>query len=469
MFLAAGADRASLQLCIAVLACGASIGAALQTSAFPSSRLMRGVRGFVTASALASVALVATVADALGNGWSLLTISLAALATLALGASYWSLYRAAAKAKNAEASLDARRVAELEASERRFRVHARRLQALHDVASAPAAANRDVVSAALALAVDECALDWAYCGAVDADGQSFVIERSVGASDRRPAVGTRVPLETTLAAVAVETDEPLVVRDVSKVARFGQRLALAARGGYVAVPLRTTGTVRRVVGFSSRRPLGEDFAQEGLDFLRAVSDVVGTAIAREIGRRGLSRLAFYDALTGLPNRVLLGERIAESLVAAKTSDARFAVMYLDLDGFKAINDRFGHAAGDDVLRAFGGRLAGAMRESDTTARLGGDEFVVLAQGVAGERDAARVAARIFDALRDPIRVRGREHALSASIGIALFPRDGATPEVLLGASDAALYAAKAAGKNAMRFANAEASSLDAHRNSKRIS
>jgi diguanylate cyclase (GGDEF)-like protein len=182
------------------------------------------------------------------------------------------------------------------------------------------------------------------------------------------------------------------------------------------------------------------------------------ALAREsdLARTYLTRieqLAFTDALTGLPNRVLFDDRIRQAMATAKRYDRGFAVMYLDVDRFKEINDECGHAAGDAVLREVGARLRRTLRESDTVARFGGDEFVVLQPIVDGPGDAADLARKIVASFGTPLRAGDIQRDVRLSIGIALYPQDAGTLEELLDLADRALYAAKRAGRNRWSFAD----------------
>ena len=161
-------------------------------------------------------------------------------------------------------------------------------------------------------------------------------------------------------------------------------------------------------------------------------------------------LAHHDALTGLPNRRLLDDRIAQAFAAARRSRERVALMLLDLDRFKPINDTYGHEAGDAVLKTVAARLKGCVRESDTVARVGGDEFVVMLPMRAAQ-DAVRVADKILAALAEPIRVAGNEVRIGVSIGISAFPEDAVDKEELLKYADRAMYHVKAAGRNAYSF------------------
>ncbi len=165
------------------------------------------------------------------------------------------------------------------------------------------------------------------------------------------------------------------------------------------------------------------------------------------------RLAHHDALTGLANRSLLHDRIHEAIIRARHGGGTLAVLCLDLDGFKAVNDLHGHAAGDRLLREVAARLRLGVRETDTVARLGGDEFVVLQADPVQPETARALAERLVEALAEPydLGVGEPQRAVTASVGVALFPTDGDDPEILLHNADTALYRAKWAGKNRAAF------------------
>ncbi|MDN2697914.1 diguanylate cyclase [Janthinobacterium sp. SUN073] len=158
-------------------------------------------------------------------------------------------------------------------------------------------------------------------------------------------------------------------------------------------------------------------------------------------------LALHDPLTGLPNRRLLEDRIEHTLQQSARSRGKSAILYLDLDGFKAINDSYGHGYGDDILKMVAARLVGASRKEDTVARIGGDEFVIVLGNLAGKGDAREPAAKLIEVISEPYFINDLTLRLSTSIGIAIYPDDASTVESLLGAADTALYEAKRAGKN----------------------
>ena len=225
-----------------------------------------------------------------------------------------------------------------------------------------------------------------------------------------------------------------------------------------AAPLRATGIAscaHALVG-ERGRPAGllgahsrsrREFSPEDLDFLQSVAHVLAGALERVRIEERIRHDALHDALTGLPNRTLLLDRLRVALARARRDGSHVAVLFLDLDHLKVINDSLGHDAGDDLLRAVGPRLAELLRPSDTVARFGGDEFALLLQGVEGERGAIAVAERIVRAFEAPFVVAGETRFGSASVGLVVTgPGAAPSPEQLLSDADAAMYRAKERGR-----------------------
>jgi len=166
-------------------------------------------------------------------------------------------------------------------------------------------------------------------------------------------------------------------------------------------------------------------------------------------------LAHQDSLTGLPNRVLARDRLEQAIALARRNHSAAAVLFLDLDNFKTVNDSLGHSTGDQLLCAVAQRLVAAMRDSDTVSRQGGDEFLVILGGVTDDEAATTAAVKILDQLSAPFVIAGVEVSTTGSLGIAVFPQDGADADSLLKHADLAMYRAKDAGRNAFRFFDAE--------------
>ena len=166
----------------------------------------------------------------------------------------------------------------------------------------------------------------------------------------------------------------------------------------------------------------------------------------------LERMATRDALTGLPNRVVLDDRLSHALSRARRAESRVAVMFIDLDGFKTVNDSMGHPCGDELLRSVAGRLQEAIRDSDTLVRVSGDEFAVVLEEFRDPEVAERVADRVLAAVSRPHALTGGEARVTASIGVALYPQDAEAAAELIRRADEAMYAVKRAGKNGYRLA-----------------
>ncbi|MDP1609886.1 MAG: diguanylate cyclase [Sulfuritalea sp.] len=169
----------------------------------------------------------------------------------------------------------------------------------------------------------------------------------------------------------------------------------------------------------------------------------------------LERMAYYDTLTQLPNRVLFADRLRIGLAQARRTGKLLAVCYLDLDDFKPINDIYGHSAGDRLLIEVAVRLADAIRGGDTVARLGGDEFALLLGELDNANECGPALERIFGAMERPFEIEGQAVAISASVGVTLFPLDDSDPEALLTHADQAMYVAKRKGRNRFQLFDAE--------------
>jgi diguanylate cyclase (GGDEF)-like protein/PAS domain S-box-containing protein len=192
--------------------------------------------------------------------------------------------------------------------------------------------------------------------------------------------------------------------------------------------------------------------------LMAIAASIGVVLQRRWTEDMIRYQAFHDLLTGLPNRILFGDRLLQALTQAQLHQSMIAVMFLDLDRFKTINDTLGHAIGDQLLQNSAQRLISCIRESDIVARWGGDEFTLLLPQVACAEDAAQIAQRILEVMQPAFNLEGYELYVTSSIGIALSPQDGTDAQSLLKNADAALYRAKDQGRNNYQFYNAAISS-----------
>jgi diguanylate cyclase (GGDEF)-like protein/PAS domain S-box-containing protein len=247
----------------------------------------------------------------------------------------------------------------------------------------------------------------------------------------------------------------LARRDGSRFwARLSGRLFDLAKPSGRSVWLVDDVTARREAAEAVRRARDElevRVAERTAELAGANALLQEEIVERRQAEARVHHMAYHDSLTGLPNRALLADRLDRAMHAAQRLNLKLAVMFIDLDRFKTINDSLGHLVGDHLLREVAGRLCRAVRASDTVARLGGDEFVVLVPGVHNGEECAQVGEKIIEALAAPFPFEGHNLHISPSIGICLYPDDGADVETLMRHADAAMYHAKAAGRNNYQF------------------
>jgi two-component system, cell cycle response regulator len=225
--------------------------------------------------------------------------------------------------------------------------------------------------------------------------------------------------------------------------------------GYVPVLVITAQPGHRLRALASG---AKDFISKPLDLMEAKTRIHNMLEVRllyrqlEHSNRALESLALHDALTGLPNRRLLEDRLTLAIAHARRNKRAMAVMYLDLDGFKQINDTLGHDAGDTLLRMVAARLVAEVRQEDTVARLGGDEFVIALWELSHADDVAKLASKVIQAVSQPYSIQGRGVSMTASVGVGIYPTHGGEVETLMKSADLALYEAKRTGKNDYRIA-----------------
>jgi diguanylate cyclase (GGDEF)-like protein len=196
-----------------------------------------------------------------------------------------------------------------------------------------------------------------------------------------------------------------------------------------------------------------DWSADDITTLSALALQAGLALERANLAAQSQRLSFEDPLTGLPNRSLFQDRLAQALQRSLRGGTLMAVLYIDVDKFKAINDTLGHSAGDALLKEFARRLSACVRATDTVARFGGDEFAVILEGLGRREDGARIAGKIVAAMRPGFALEGKTASVSASVGIAFHDQaDSLGAEGLLKAADQALYKAKGEGRDGFRIA-----------------
>jgi diguanylate cyclase (GGDEF)-like protein/PAS domain S-box-containing protein len=234
-------------------------------------------------------------------------------------------------------------------------------------------------------------------------------------------------------------------RDVEEVRQFSR---LLKESGPITFSYRVRKKDGALTWFETTSRMINDVATgETLEIVSVSRDVS----ERKLVEEQIEHQAYHDALTGLPNRRLFRDRLTIALAQARRFQHPLAVMFLDLDRFKYVNDTLGHSVGDELLKAIATRLRSSMREEDSIARMGGDEFTVLVSNLKNVDDGVSVAQKLLDTVAQPVRVEGHDLFITTSIGIALYPNDGDTSEMLLKNADHAMYRAKDAGRNSIRM------------------
>lgn len=251
------------------------------------------------------------------------------------------------------------------------------------------------------------------------------------------------------------TGAPVWLEDIGAEPSFARRKVALQAGLHSAFgfPITVGGEVHGVLEFFATEPRAPD--QAALAVAKTMSAHIGQFIARAQAERNLQFVASHDALTGLFNRSMFSERLQQALAQAYRHGRQLAVLFIDLDGFKLVNDLHGHAAGDTVLADLAGRLRECLREGDTLGRMGGDEFVVLIEGYTEDVQLLDVARKVLDTVAQPFVLHTAAHNLTASIGISTYPQDGTNAPDLLRNSDVAMYRAKEQGKNNFQFYSPE--------------
>jgi diguanylate cyclase (GGDEF)-like protein len=286
----------------------------------------------------------------------------------------------------------------------------------------------------------------------DRQSNVLLLEKMLGSDGYTQITSTTNPREVR--ALHKRNLYDLIILDLQMPGMDGfavmEELQKEASAGYLPILVITAQPSERIRALTSG---ARDFLSKPFDVLEAKTRIHNmlevSLLYKQLERsnHALTSLALHDPLTGLPNRRLLMDRLELSVAHAHRNHHAMAVLYLDLDDFKVINDTLGHDAGDALLSVVAARLTAAVRQEDTVARLGGDEFII-ALGAMGDADAvATLAAKIAHTVSQPFNVQGRTISMTTSIGVSIFPTHGVNAEALMKSADVALYEAKRTGKN----------------------
>jgi diguanylate cyclase (GGDEF)-like protein/PAS domain S-box-containing protein len=346
----------------------------------------------------------------------------------------------------------ARDISERLAAEDRMREQALQQRLIGEFGQRALASNdlAEVLDRAAELVAGTLKVEYSNVLQLQPDAQTLLYKSAIGWP--REWIGRRlvsIGRGTRLGHI-LSQGEALIIEDYTAESEFEQTplLAFGVRSG-VQVPIFGTKGAFGVICAHTREM--RRFTAEDVSFLRNVANILAIAIERKNAEDKLAHLAQFDPVTGLPNRYLLRDRLGQALTQAQRNHWLGGVLFVDLDRFKAVNDTYGHGVGDKLLTQVAARLKDCVRGGDTVARLSGDEFAVVLSNLAKADDAGLVAQKIVEALAAPFNLDGHQTYISASVGIALHPADGAEPDTLLKNADTAMYRAKEQGRNCYQF------------------
>ena len=324
---------------------------------------------------------------------------------------------------------------------------------------------------------------------VDEDGKNFHIIGTRG-RDEDHITGATISIKDSVAGHIVEHEnQPLLVDDIEKDARFGKKNnPKYGSPSFLSLPVRSGDKLVAVLNLAEKED-GEHFQQADVDLATVMIQEVGFALEnarihseikqhaerleqqaailkeeirrRKLAEKELEHLAHRDTLTGLSNRYMFIDRLEVAVAQARRNNSKLAVMFVDLDRFKSINDTLGHAAGDDVLREAAQRMKSCLREVDLVARYGGDEFTVILVDVHGTDGIDQVAKKIISEFERPIDLKEGKFTIGCSIGISLYPEDSSDFEELIKHADAAMYTSKRSKERCFQYFRPVESETDA--------
>jgi len=326
-----------------------------------------------------------------------------------------------------------RDVTEIRRAARNSARQATRIAELYRIAASAGFPAEEKVGVALEAGLTELGAAWAYIVRLDDDGSELV--QTAGNTPEQTVVDALLKADSARLRDALERDDVFVVDVHAAPKRSSAGAALSVEGRrYGAVAFVQSGEPLRI-------------SATDRDYIRALAVLIGSAIQQGERKRRLDTLAFGDALTGLPNRALLQDRLEQTLLSARRHRRSFAAHYVDIDHFKAINDNYGHHVGDAVLVAVSAWLRTVLRDSDTIGRIGGDEFVVLQPEIESQRQAEELAAKLCGIRDQTFHIGQYDIVVTISVGCAVFPVDAENPVDMLKAADAALYEVKHRGRD----------------------
>jgi diguanylate cyclase (GGDEF)-like protein/PAS domain S-box-containing protein len=302
----------------------------------------------------------------------------------------------------------------------------------------------DLMHEAVAMLVELLAVDGAVVAKVMDDGRLLEVQAASGSP--APEAGEIVPAEEVASVSTLTSGEPVLVRDWATEELFEWQGTVLRAGVRSTMSILIGDRDARYGLLIAYAMTPRDYSSGDVDFVQSLANVLADAVERHSTEEAIQHSALHDPLTGLPNRVLFLDRLAHTLERLRRQpNTRAAVLFIDLDNFKLVNDSLGHHAGDELLAAVGARLKQAVRPSDTVARFGGDEFGLLLEEQTSERGAIAMAERISAVLARPFALDASEHFVTTSIGIAL-AEGGELAIDLIRDADAAMYRAKERGR-----------------------
>ncbi|MBS9405712.1 EAL domain-containing protein [Halomonas sp. TRM85114] len=286
---------------------------------------------------------------------------------------------------------------------------------------------------------------------LDGPQQPLVLKAGIGWGPGWIGRQVAYPVDQTQPYRVLASREPFIIHDFSEDSRFAPSALLTSHGVISGADVLIGGSEKPVGVLGAYADTPRKFSTDDVGFLQGVANILGAAAERQRANEQLNYMALHDPLTDLPNRLLLTDRLNVALSDAKRHGQQVALLFLDLDRFKQVNDVFGHALGDQLLHEVAKRLSRCVRAEDTVSRQGGDEFIVALTGIKVEQDVALIADKILTAISSPFLLEDIEINLGISIGVACFPRHGEDAGTLLRNADAAMYVAKGLGRNCYQF------------------